>query len=242
MLHLQHSATLAMAASTIITLKLLSLFSFLLLLSISGVRSHGHQNAVRGSIPPTCKRIECPNHDVIEMGDGYEIRHYNNSTVWMSTSSIQDISLVQATRTGFRSLFDYIQGKNDWKQKIEMTAPVITEVSPSKSSFVVSFLVPKENQANPPPAKGLHVQRWKNVYVAARQFGGYVNDSNVGVEASALLASIAGTDWSGAIDKSHRDGHASVYTVAQYNDPLEYDNRVNEIWLLFEMESERHAM
>jgi len=121
-----------------------------------------------------------------------------------------------------------------------MTAPVITEVSASKSSFVVSFLVPKENQANPPPAKGLHVQRWKNVYVAAREFGGYANDSNVAVETAALRASIAGTDWSGAIDKSHRDGH--VYTVAQYNDPLEYDNRVNEIWLLFEMETERHAI
>ena len=83
------------------------------------------------------------------------------------------------------SLFDYIQGKNNYKQKIEMTAPVITEVSPSdgpfcKSSFVVSFFVPKLNQANPPPAKGLRVQRWNNVYVAARQFGGHVNDSNVG--------------------------------------------------------------
>jgi len=91
-----------MAASTIITLKLSSFFSLLLLLSISGVSSHSHQNALRGTIPPTCKRLECPTFDAIEMGDGYEIRHYNNSTVWMSTSSIQDISLVQATRTGFR--------------------------------------------------------------------------------------------------------------------------------------------
>lgn len=83
------------------------------------------------------------------------------------------------------SLFDYIQGKNNYKQRIEMIAPVITEVSPSdgpfcKSSFVFSFFVPKLNQANPPPAKGLRVQRWNNVYVAARQFGGHVNDSNVG--------------------------------------------------------------
>lgn len=130
-----------------------------------------------------------------------------------------------------------------------MTAPVITEVSPSdgpfcESSFVVSFFVPKENQANPPPAKGLHVQRWKShVYVAARQFGGHVTDSNVGVEAAALKASIAGTVWSAAIDKSHRaGGHASVYTVAQYNDPFEYDNRVNEILFLFDMENEWHAV
>ncbi|KAL2980665.1 hypothetical protein AAZX31_13G242500 [Glycine max] len=190
-----------MAASTIITLKFSFLLSLLLSVSLlGGVRT----------IPPTCNRIECPTHDVIE-----------------STSPIQDISLVQATRTGFRS-------KNNYKQRIEMIAPVITEVSPSdgsfcKSSFVFSFFVPKLNQANPPPAKGLRVQRWNNVYVAARQF------------AAALRASIAGTEWSSAIDKSHRAGHASVYTVAQYNDPFEYEN-VNEIWFLFEMESERHAM
>lgn len=53
-----------------------------------------------GISPPTCSRIECPGYDVIEAVNGYEIRRYN-STVWMSTSPIQDISLVEATRTGF---------------------------------------------------------------------------------------------------------------------------------------------
>lgn len=128
-----------------------------------------------------------------------------------------------------------------------MTAPVLTEVSPSdgpfcESSFVVSFFVPKVNQANPPPAKGFHVQRWKTVYAAVRQFGGFVSDSSVGVEAAALKASIAGTKWSDAIDKSRRAGHTSVYSVAQYNAPFEYDNRVNEIWFLFDLDNEEHAM
>ncbi|KAI4323122.1 hypothetical protein L6164_022752 [Bauhinia variegata] len=224
----------------------LSFFVTLFSVSLLGVSSETekHQNA--RTIPPTCNRIECPGYDVIHVGDAYEIRRYN-STVWMSTSLIQDISLVEATRTGFLSLFDYIQGKNNYKQKIEMTAPVITEVSPSdgpfcESSFVVSFYVPKENQANPPPAKGLHVQRWKAVYVAVRQFSGFVGDYKVGEEAAALEASIAGTDWAAAIKKSHRAGHASAYTVAQYNAPFEYDDRVNEIWFSFDFEEGRHAM
>ncbi|OIW06047.1 hypothetical protein TanjilG_29803 [Lupinus angustifolius] len=201
---------------------------------------------VFSDIPPPCNRIECPIYDTIEVGNGYEIRRYN-SAVWISNPPIQDISLVEATRTGFRRLFDYIQGKNNYKKTIEMTAPVISEVSPSdgpfcKSSFVVSFFVPKENQANPPPAKDLNVQRWKNVYVAVRQFGGFVKDSNVGEEAAALKASIAGTKWLAAIEKNHRAGHASIYTVAQYNDPIEYDNRVNEIWFLFDYGNKLHAM
>lgn len=222
-------------AATLTKLKL-SLLSLLLLASVSSF----------AKVARTCKRIECPSYDVIHVGDGYEIRRYN-TTVWASTSPIQDISLHEATRTGFLRLFHYIQGENKYKQKIEMTAPVITEVAPSdgpfcESSFVVSFYVPKKNQANPPPAKGLHIQRWKPVYTAVRQFGGFVRDSNVGEEAAALKASIAGTVWASAIEQSHRAGHASVYTVAQYNSPFEYNDRVNEIWFLFDLENGRHSI
>ncbi|KAK3013529.1 hypothetical protein RJ639_008352 [Escallonia herrerae] len=195
-----------------------------------------------GIVPPTCSRIECPSYDVIYAGDGYEIRRYNES-VWMSTSSIEDISLVGATRNGFLQLFNYIQGKNMYEEKIEMTAPVISEVSPSHgpvcaSSFVVSFYVPKKNQANPPPAEGLHVQKWGTTYTAVRQFSGFVMDSSVGEEAAALYDSISGTVWETAVDKSHAGETATTYTVAQYNSPFEFENRVNEIWLTFTMEVE----
>lgn len=124
-----------------------------------------------------------------------------------------------------------------------MTAPVITEVLPSdgpfcESSFVVSFYVPKKNQADPAPAEGLHAQTWKPTYVAVRQFSGFVTDTNVGEEAAALEASLAGTVWSAAIEKSRGDSSATVYTVAQYNSPFEFDDRVNEIWFPFDLEDE----
>ncbi|XP_047336479.1 heme-binding protein 2-like [Impatiens glandulifera] len=189
--------------------------------------------------PPSCSRIECPVYNVIDTGKDYEIRQYNSS-MWMSTSSIQDISLVGAAKTGFLRLFDYIQGKNDFNEKVEMTAPVMTQVSPSdgplyESSFVVSFYVPKKNQKNPPPANGLHAQKWKNTHVAVRQFGGFVKDFDVGVEAAALAESIANTKWAAAIGKSHAAEPTKVFTVAQYNSPFEFFGRVNEIWLTFEI-------
>ncbi|KAK4850129.1 hypothetical protein QYF36_004037 [Acer negundo] len=192
--------------------------------------------------PPTCTRIECPNFKTIHVGNGFEIRRYNSS-VWITTSPIQDISLVQATRTGFLQLFDYIQGKNKYNQTIAMTAPVITQILPSdgpfcKSTFNVSFYVPKENQADPPPAEGLQVQRWKLTYLAARQFSGFVEDSSVGKEAAALKSSLEGTVWADAIQKNLGDG---VYTVAQYNSPFEFENRVNEIWMTFHIE-DQHAL
>ncbi|XP_010274774.1 PREDICTED: heme-binding protein 2-like [Nelumbo nucifera] len=213
------------------------------LLSSIGPWSENHDSV--GIFPPTCSRIECPSFDVVHVGNGFEVRRYN-STVWMSTSPIQDISLVDATRTGFLQLFDYIQGKNDYDEKIEMTAPVITQVSPSdgpfcESSFVVSFYVPRVNQADPPPAKGLHSQKWGPVHAAVRQFSGFVTDENVGEEAAALQASLAGTSWSSAVEKGRADP-TSVYTVAQYNSPFEFQNRVNEIWMMFDMEDDSAAM
>ncbi|KAK4387210.1 hypothetical protein Sango_2591600 [Sesamum angolense] len=216
--------------------------SFLLnLLSSSNLNLWaGNEAGPVGVFPPTCNRIECPSYDVVHTGNGFEIRRYNSS-MWMSTKPIDDVSFVSATRTGFRQLFDYIQGKNDNQQKIEMTGPVITEVKPSDgpfcaSSFSVSFYVPKENQQNPPSGKGLHLQKWGVTYVAVRQFGGFVADEDVGEEAAALYASVAGTVWSDAIEKSHAGDGATDYIVAQYNSPFEFRNRVNEIWLTFDWE------
>ncbi|KAL8142251.1 hypothetical protein V2J09_015283 [Rumex salicifolius] len=185
-------------------------------------------------LPPSCKSIECPNYSLVEESKGFEIRRYN-STVWMSTSTIQDISFTGATRTGFLQLFNYISGKNDAEKKIEMTAPVLTEIVPSdgpfcESSFVVSFFVPEVNQRDPPEAEGLHAQRWAPSYVAVRQFGGFADDYNIGKEAAALKASLAGTPWYTAVEKSRKTAK-SDYVVAQYNAPFEFQDRVNEIWL-----------
>ena len=53
-----------------------------------------------GKFPPSCNRIECPSYELVNSGNGYEIRRYN-TTVWISTEPIKDASLVKATRTSF---------------------------------------------------------------------------------------------------------------------------------------------
>lgn len=215
-------------------LKLSFLLNLLSSSNLIPLNNAGHVSV----FPPTCNRIECPNYDVIHIGNGFEIRRYNSSA-WVSTQPIDDISFVSATRKGFLQLFDYIQGKNDYQQKIEMTGPVISEVKPSDgpfcaSSFVVSFYIPKENQPNPPSAEGLNLQKWGLTYIAVKQFDGFVADEDLGEEAAALYASVAGTVWGNAIAKSHAGEAATDYIVAQYNSPFEFRNRVNEIWLTFD--------
>lgn len=206
------------------------LLAAVLLIAVSGAAA---------AVPPTCERIECPVYEVVDGANGFEIRRYTDA-MWMSTAPIEDISFVAATRTGFLQLFYYIQGKNAYNATIEMTAPVLTQVSPSDgpfcaSSFVVSFYVPAKNQPDPPPAEGLHLQRWAGArYAAVRRFGGFVADSDVGEQAALLDASLQGTRWAAAVSEGRRADPASAYTVAQYNSPFEFSGRVNEIWMPFD--------
>lgn len=194
---------------------------------------------VAAAVPPTCERIECPAYEVVDSANGFEIRRYTDA-MWITTAPIEDISFVAATRTGFLQLFNYIQGKNAYNETIEMTAPVLTRVSPSDgpfcaSSFAVSFYVPTKNQADPPPAEGLRVDPWAGArYAAVRRFGGFVADDDVGEQAAQLDASLQGTRWAAAVNDARRADPASPYTVAQYNSPFEFSGRVNEIWMLFD--------
>lgn len=80
-------------------LKLSALVSLLSNLNYMGVWPDNTPKSY-GVFPPTCNRIECPTFETIHVGNGFEIRRYN-STLWISTSPIHDISLKQATRTGF---------------------------------------------------------------------------------------------------------------------------------------------
>lgn len=114
-----------------------------------------------------------------------------------------------------------------------MTAPVITQATPGKSGYTVSFYLPKKNQQNPPEADGLQVQRWKPSFVAVRQIGGYVTDDVAKKEAAALMASLQGTEWIAPIEKSK--GKSPEYLVADYNPPFQTTARVNEILVPFDM-------
>ncbi|XP_016351738.1 heme-binding protein 2-like, partial [Sinocyclocheilus anshuiensis] len=86
-------------------------------------------------------------------GEDYEVRTYH-TTNWVSTA-MTGMEQDPALGTGFRRLFKYIQGNNDKKCKVEMTAPVSCLIEPGagpacESTFTVSFYIPEEHQADPP--------------------------------------------------------------------------------------------
>lgn len=139
----------------------------------------------------------------------------------------------------FGRLLVYIPGKNEQGQRIEMAAPVVTQVSLSgtEAVYAVSFYIPQKFHANPPlpTDESLKIQRIPTTYAAVKPFSGFVSNTNVVDEANALIKSLSGTRYMDAINKSCGGDPAHNYFVGQYNSPFELFDRTNEIWLVFQM-------
>ncbi|KAI6686756.1 hypothetical protein NL676_032669 [Syzygium grande] len=189
--------------------------------------------------PANCKRIECAPYRVVLARPEFEIRRYGSAS-WISTTPINSSSYDDAVRRGFDILFSYIQGNNKRGAKLDMTAPVLVHIFPStgpfcNSSFVVHFYVPKKYQPDPPLSDRVRPVKLpgRHSYAAVRRFGGFMNDSNIPTQVSALEKSLkAAKGNGGGTLRNHRRGTA-WYSVAGYNSPFEYENRVNEVilWL-----------
>ena len=136
-------------------------------------------------------------------------------------------------------LFAYIQGNNDEAVKINMTAPVLVNIHPRTGplqnlSLIVHFYMPQKFQRNPPQSTEAHpVKLPQHKFVAVRRFGGFMDDSNISAQMSALKKSLKGTAWESSIPKKH-SGDSLLYSAAGYNSPFEYENRVNEVMLWFD--------
>ncbi|XP_013867004.1 heme-binding protein 2 [Austrofundulus limnaeus] len=158
----------------------------------------------------------------------YEIRTYH-ATKWVSTS-LNGMQCDEAMKTGFRRLFNYIQGNNQKKAKVEMTAPVTCRVVPGagpacESQFTVSFYIPDELQAEPPePSEPeVFVENRKEFTAYVRTYGGFANDNTRRDELLKLTESLK------------RDGVEFVDTpfyTAGYDSPFKLTNRRNEVWVL----------
>lgn len=177
--------------------------------------------------PDFCNKLDCPEFKVIDKQDGYEIREYDASA-WISTS-LAGVDYNSASRQMFQRLFDYIQGKNDKKQKIDMTAPVIIRLIPGpgpacESNFTMSFYMSNSISDPPQPTDPTVFLEQAPVFRAyVRQFGGYIVKIEDWVnEAQQLIKAI---------------NNPSVYVsdyyyTAGYNSPFQIFNRHNEIWFL----------
>ncbi|XP_064195305.1 heme-binding protein 2 isoform X2 [Anguilla rostrata] len=157
----------------------------------------------------------------------YEVRTYQ-TTKWVSTR-VTGLQYDSALSTGFKRLFQYIQGSNEPKEKVEMTAPVTCLVDPGagpacETNFTVSFYVPEQHQADPPKPTDpeVFIEDRKEHTVFVRTYGGFSNEQKSREQLLQLVESL------------QRDGLAfeeKPYYTAGYDSPFKLTNRRNEVWL-----------
>jgi hypothetical protein len=92
-----------------------------------------------------CQSVPEPRHKIVSQGNGYEIREYEGYVV---AEVVMPGAWRDALSGGFRVLFDYIQGYNEVREKVGMTAPVLSG-RPEK----IAMTAPVLQEAVRPPAE-----------------------------------------------------------------------------------------
>lgn len=157
-------------------------------------------------------------YEVIQTGNGFEIRFYPSVTMAMITSSAS--SYKELAGSGFSTLASYIFGANDKEQKIAMTAPVHMDINDSLStmSFVMPVLFTKDTL--PKPKNGnVIIKTAPEEYVAAIRFGGYASDKDIKLYSGRLEKSLIAS----AVD------YYGNFRFLGYNAPYQFFGRRNEI-------------
>lgn len=115
-----------------------------------------------------------------------------------------------------------------------MTIPVLTSIVPGagplhSSAYSVRFFLPVKVQATPPlplPELNLEPDYWTGHCIAVRKFSGFARDRNIVAEAEKLAISLSRSPWA-----NFTSGSEYAYSIAQYNSPLRFIRRVNEVWV-----------
>lgn len=177
-----------------------------------------------GSEVTQCKaqNLECPEFHLKDVKTEYEVRTYPGAW-WVGTTHI---GIDTSSSNSFMKLFNYIQGANDKKQKIAMTAPVITEIIPGpgpncESNFTMSFFVPKALWATAPQPtdSSVFLHQTPEVTVYVRAFDGFAKQADYISNAVALAESIGDAT-------KYQEG---MWFTAGYDSPFSFRGRRNEV-------------
>uniref|UniRef100_A0A8C5H8F6 Heme-binding protein 1 n=1 Tax=Gouania willdenowi TaxID=441366 RepID=A0A8C5H8F6_GOUWI len=182
------------------------------------------------SAMPFCSETEqCLMFDLICESDEYEVRHYD-SVKWVSTTE-RSIFMEMAAMKAFKRLYKYIDGGNEKGKKIEMTAPVLIKMVDKKfwqkSEYTMSFLLPAEDQENPPTPTDSNVKFTPDTHVYVQSYGGWMTSWIDKRKADTLSAKLD------SINAKYSKG---FHFGAGYNSPMTMFKRHNEVWFVAEGE------
>ena len=162
--------------------------------------------------------IEKQPYRVIKKEKEFEIRYYPSATFATIKSNVNTYR--ELSGGGFRKIAGYIFGNNESSTKIAMTSPVHMEIGNEGSSM--SFVMPSKYSVNNLPKPNdskVEIHESKPEYVAAIEFGGYVNDATLKRYTEQLQKSL----------ENHNIKPIGHYRYLGYNPPYQLINRRNEV-------------
>ena len=122
-------------------------------------------------------------YQVVQKFENFEIRSYQERYVIQVRYNNEN--------GGFQKLFNYISGKNQKSEKIEMTTPVTQYASDNQQ--VMQFYLPDrfdQNNAPKPLNNSVEVSSIKAGYFAVIRYSGFASDKNFFKHASILKKSL----------------------------------------------------
>jgi hypothetical protein len=187
--------------------------------------------SVNSFTPPSfCNGLECPEYKLISSKDNIEIREYAASN-WVSTDMAAD-SQENLQSKGFHKLYNYITGKNERHEKMDMTAPVLLKINAATAFthddpvFTMSFYLGWKYQSNEeaprPEAEDTHLQTLESKRYAVISYSGYSNQKKQ-EENLKILGSY--------LKQNEIQFNSDYYFFAGYDSPFRIFNRHNEVWI-----------
>jgi len=144
-----------------------------------------------------------PDYTVIEsLEDNVEIRHYSPQ-IWASV-------IAEDQNKAFNLLFRYISGNNDRKEKIEMTAPVITRAE--EDGLYMAFVMPErfDQKSIPQPlSEDLKIEAIEERKLATITFSWYANEKTYQNKLDVLMKTL----------DENQISTMELPMLMQYNDP-----------------------
>ena len=162
-------------------------------------------------------RIESPNFTVVESFENFEIRNYEAMNV--AKTSMLDGAYEKSSKSGFKTIANYIFGGNKENQKIAMTSPVIMEIGEGST---MSFVMPKEHSYEnlPEPNSGeIELVQIQPKTYAVLAFTGFANDLKIEKHAKRLLQFM----------KAENLKPIGAIQYLGYNPPWQVLGRTNEV-------------
>lgn len=148
--------------------------------------------------------IETAPYRVIKKEGNIEIRAYEK----LITAAVDDGTLME--NNGFSTIFNYISGENDKKEKISMTTPVINEMDQVTTT---EFVMPKKYQKEDLPLPSNQKVQLKETpagLVLAIRFNGVIKTERLKFYEKVLL------DYA----KDHNIKLKGTKRLARYNPPM----------------------